>query len=228
MQNFIIHTRRGRVVFTGKTAEPTILLAHGFARGASWLHGWIDRLPGLAIMRLPGHDGVPELDEISVEAWIEAWQEALGRLPGPHFLIAESLGAVVAMCLPAKAVVAVEPLLSVDQIWPQRRSMEAAGSRVPPAYAALFDHPFDWVLERISAPTLVLAGTEPLLPERPIRTAPSLLTDADFDRYAAHPKVQALRIAGGHTLLDENPDTVQALAARFFEQHGWRPQVQTA
>jgi len=226
MQNFAINTQRGRVVFTGRTAQPRILLTHGFARSVRPLQGWIERLPELAIMRLPGHDGAPELNEVSVEAWIEAWQEALERLPGPHYLIGESLGAMVAMCLPAKAVVAVDPLLSVDQIWPQRRFMESAGDWLPPAYVALFDHPFDWVLERITAPTLVLAGIEPLLPERPTRKAPSLLTDADFDRYAGHPQVEALRIVGGHTLLDENPNIVQVLAERLFKRHGWQPQLQ--
>jgi pimeloyl-ACP methyl ester carboxylesterase len=167
------------------------------------------------------------LDEVSLEAWIDAWREALGRLPGPHYLIAESLGAMVAMCLPARAVVAVDPLLSVDQIWPQRRALVEMGDSNPPAYRALFDHPFDWVLERISAPTLVIAGDEPLLPERATARPPSLLTDADLERYAAHPQVEALRIPGGHALLDENPGEVLALATAFFRQHGWSPDAQS-
>lgn len=183
---------------------------------------WRNRIPGLGLAALPGHGGAAELDDVSVAAWIEAWREAMNIL-GPRLLVGESLGAIVAMCLPAKAVVAVEPLLTVEHLWPQReviRNARARGVEISAAHEALFNHSYEWVLDRISAPTLVIAGMTPLLPQRPLQSfAPSLLTDQDFDRYAQHPLVKAYRIPGGHTLLDENPDAVVTLASPFLAAH---------
>ena len=73
------------------------------------------------------------------------------------------------------------------------------------------------------AATLVLAGSEPLLPERKTPYEPSLLTDEDFAAYARHPLVEAHRIAGGHTLLDHNPDGVMAASRDFMLRHGYLP-----
>lgn len=222
MQRYAIQTSRGPVQFLATDPFPTALLFHGFKRGPQFLGEWPNRIPGLGLAVLPGHAGAPELDEVSVAAWIAAWREALARFKAPQILIGESLGALVAMCLPAKAVAAVEPLLSVENIWPQHevmRNARARGIEIGAEYEALFDRSYDWVLEQISAPTLLLAGTTPLLPQRPLDHAPSLLTDQDFDRYAAHPLVQARRIAGGHNLLDENPDDVMAAIAGFLDAH---------
>jgi len=137
-----------------------------------------------------------------------------------------SLGAIVAMSLPARALIAVEPLLSTDQLWPLHRTIRnarARGMEIEPAMVALFDRPFTWTLERIGAPTLVLAGSEPLLPERDTPHEPSLLTDEDFAAYAHHPLVEAHRIAGGHTLLDHNPAGVMAASRDFMLRHGYLP-----
>lgn len=222
MQHFVVTTARGKVVFTSETRTPDILLIGGFKRQLRHLLRWYGRLPGLGVITLPGMDVSPELDELSVAAWAEAWREALRVLPSPPVVIGESLGAMVAMCLPARAVVAVEPLLSVDQLWPQHQFIRVARARgldIPVAHEALFEQSYDWVLDRIAAPTLVIAGDMPLLPERRTPVAPSLLSDADFARYAAHPLVEAHRIAGGHTLLDENPQGVLALATPFLARH---------
>lgn len=225
MRNYWIDTSLGRVAFTAETPDPAVLLVHGFRRELRHVIDWRDRIPGLGFLNLPGHSGFPELAEVSVQAWVAAWREALGVMSERPFLLAESMGAVLSMCLPARAVVAVEPLLSVDDLWPQHETIARARARgidIGAAYEALFNEPYDWVLERISAPTLVIAGDMPLLPRRPLPFAPSLLTDADFAHYAAHPLVEAHRIPGGHTLFDQNPQGVMALTLPFFEKHGWR------
>ena len=146
----------------------------------------------------------------------------------PPLIIAESLGAVLAMAIPYRALIAVEPPLSTHQLWPLHRTIRnarARGVEIDPALETLFDRPFNWALETIRAPTLVLAGLEPLLPERDVFPEPSLLTDEDFAAYAASPWVEAHRIAGGHTLLDRNPDGVMAAAATFMMRHGYLPQA---
>ena len=224
MQNYAIKTSEGPVVFTADTPKPRVLILHGFKRQASQLIGWRERIDGLGFLHLPGHSGAPAFSEVSLEAWIRGFREALAQSPEPPLMIAESLGAIVAMSLPYRALVAVEPLLSTDQLWPLHRTIRnarARGVEIEPALEALFEKPFDWAPHTIAAPTLVLAGLEPLLPERAVFPEPSLLTDDDFAVYAAHPLVEAHRIVGGHTLLDHSPDAVMAAGAAFMARHGY-------
>lgn len=224
MKNFFVETPKGSVVYTAETRTPKVLMIHGFKRRADQLLAWRDRIPGLGLVHLPGHSGAPELGEVSIKAWIEGLRRMMVMFPRPPLLIAESLGAVVAMALPSRALIAVEPLLSTDQLWPLHRTIRDARARgiaIGPEYEALFETPFDWVLERIAVPTLVLAGSVPLLPERPVRPEPSLLTDEDFAIYAGHPLVEAHRVEGGHTLLDHNPVGVMDAAAAFMAKHGY-------
>lgn len=213
------------MVFTAEGPKPHVLMIHGFKRQAGQLTPWRERIPGLGLMHLPGHSRAPELSELSLAAWIEGLRQVVAiAFPEPPLIIAESLGAVLAMNLPARALIAVEPLLSTDNLWPLRRTIRnarAKGVEIRPEEEALFDAPFHWVLDKIAAPTLVLAGDVPLLPERDVRPEPSLITDADFAAYAAHPLVEAHRIAGGHTLLDHNRDGVMAAAAPFMAKHGF-------
>jgi pimeloyl-ACP methyl ester carboxylesterase len=225
LRNHVAMTGEGRVVFSAETATPRVLLIHGFKRQAGQLAPWRDRIPDLGFVHLPGHSGAPPFSDVSVEAWIRGLGEMIAlAFPEPPLIIAESLGAIVAMSLPSRALIAIEPLLSVDHLWPLHRTIRnarARGIQIEPAMEALFEKPFTWALERISAPTLVLAGDEPLMPERPVRREPSLLTDEDFAAYAAHPLVEARRIAGGHTLMDHNRDGVMAASRDFMIRHGY-------
>lgn len=230
MRNHVVTTAEGRVVFTAETATPRVLIIHGFKRRADQLLPWRDRIPDLGFVHLPGHSGAPAFAEVSVEAWIRGLREMMTAFPEPPLIIAESLGAIVAMSLPSRALIAVEPLLSTDQLWPLHRTIRnarARGIEIEPAMEALFEHPFTWTLDRIQAPTLVLAGMDPLLPERATPYEPSLLTDADFAAYARHPLVEAHRIPGGHTLLDHSRDGVMAAASAFMTRHGYLPPATT-
>ena len=224
MRNYVVETREGRSVFTADTPTPNVLLFHGFKRRADQLISWRERIPGLGFVHLPGHSGAPDFSATTLAAWIRGLSEMVAVLPQPPLIIAESLGAIVAMALPSRALIAVEPPLSVHQLWPLRRTIRAArarGTEIDPALEEMFETPFHWALERIAAPTLVLAGLEPLLPERDVRPEPSLLTDEDFAAYARHPCVEAHRIAGGHTLMDHNPDGVMAASRPFMLRHGF-------
>lgn len=206
-------------------------MIHGFKRQISQLLSWSELIPELGFAYLPGHGGAEPLDEVSLGAWIDGLSQVFASFPRPPLIIAESLGAMVALNVPATAVIAVEPLLSVDRLWPLHRtirSAQARGTVVEPELLSLFAEPFHWVLDRISAPTLVLAGDVPLLPERAVFPEPSLLTDEDFGAYAAHPLVTAARVPGGHTLLDINPLGVMAASAAFMARHGYLTGSQAA
>lgn len=209
---------------TAETRSPSVLLIHGFGRNATQLFGWRDRIPGLGFVHLPGHSGPATLDEVSVEAWTEGFTEFMSIFPHPPLVIAESLGAVIAMRIPKAALIAIDPLLSTDQLWPIHqllRNARARGDASIGAFDTMFRESFATGLDQIRAPTLVLAGNVPLMPPRHLATAPSVLTDADFAAYAAHPLVEARRIPGGHVLLDENPDGVMAAASDFMDRHGY-------
>lgn len=224
LKNYTVVTSEGRLVFTAKSRDPRVLMFHGFMRQANDLLPWRDRIADIGFVHLPGHSASPELAKTSLEAWIRAFREMTTIFSQPPLIVAESLGAIIAMSIPARAVIAVDPPLSVDQLWPVRTTIRQArgrGAEIGAELEALFDEPFDWVLERISAPTLLIAGAEPLLPERWVDRVPSLLADDDFDAYAGHPMVEAVRIAGGHDLLGSNPQGVLAAAAPFMARHGY-------
>ncbi len=226
MQHFAYLTSEGKAVVTAERPAPNVLLIHGFKRRAQQVAGWADRVPDLGFLHLPGHSGAPEFSEVTLEAWTRGFREMIAKFPQPPLIIAESLGAMVAMSLPCRALIAVEPLLSTDQLWPLHRTIRIARSKgivIEPALEALFEKPFDWAPGRISAPTLVIAGQEPLLPEREVYPEPSLLTDEDFGVYARHPLVEAVRIPGGHSLLDTNPNGVAAASRDFMIRHGYLP-----
>ena len=223
LRTYVVPTAVGPVRFHAERPDPDVLLLHGFKRSAAHLAAWRAHLPGAAFIDLPGHGGAPEVAEVSLRSWIEGVREITARLPRPPVLIGESLGALVALSIPSRAVVAIEPPLSTDQLWPLRRTLAAArarGVQIGPEYEAIFAEPFHWVLANISAPTLLIAGDVPLLPERPVFPEPSLLTEEDLAAYDAHPLVQVEQIAGGHNLTDNNFPGLLATALPFLKAHG--------
>jgi pimeloyl-ACP methyl ester carboxylesterase len=181
-------------------------------------------IPDLGLVHLPGHSDAPDFAETSLACWIRGYREMLAVFPAPPLIIAESLGAVIAMALPARAVIAVEPPLSTERLWSARLAIQmrrAEGLEISAELAAMFDQSFHWVLDQIQAPTLVLAGMETELSSPSLAAPPSVLTDEDFAAYAAHPLVEAHRVAGGHALLRQNPEGVMAAASGFMTRHGY-------
>lgn len=226
LRNYYVNTSQGHAVWTSQRPYPRVLLIHGFLRRADHMLHWGELIPGLGYLHLLGHSEKADFAETTIEAWIQGYREMLALFPEPPLILAESLGAVIAMALPSRALIAVEPPLSTHQLWPLQRNLEKArahGMPVTAALEALFAQPFHWALEAIDAPTLVIAGDEPLLPERKTEFMPSMLTDEDFAAYAAHPKVEACRVPGGHDLMQRRPEVVIAAARPFMLQHGYIP-----
>lgn len=211
----------GDVWLVAKTEHPSNLLIHGLMRGPRALARWTHVIPDVGILVLPNHANAGSVAERSPRGYAEALRYLVKTFPEPPFIIGESLGAVIGFTLPSRGMVAVEPPLSVDNLWPLHRTIAAARARglaVGDEVEAMFSEPFHWALERVSSPTLVIAGDVPLLPPRDVWPEPSLITDADAAAFAAHPLVEVRRIPGGHALLDTNPQAVlreiRAFAAR--------------
>lgn len=224
LQSYRVETPLGPVFYKGETSAPKVLMIHGFMREPLGLYAWRERIPGVGFVHLPGCGGATDLTEVSLQAWIASLDAMMARFPTPPLLIGESLGAVIAMSVRSRAVIAIEPLLSIHKLWPIHatlRQFRTRGVVIPTGHDRLFDDPLHWVLERIRSPTMVIAGDEPLLPPRDMDEAPSLLSDEDFATYAAHPLVQAQRISGGHNLLDHHPDGVMTSTEAFMRDHGY-------
>lgn len=209
---FSIDTPAGRIWYIADRPTPPVMLLHGFLREPHALLSLRDVAPDAGAFALPGHEGADVLSPISMRTWVDAFSSALSTWPAPPLLIGESLGGTLALALPAKGVLALDPPISTHHLWSVqvgvRRVIESGGDLS--GVLDVFSESFSWVLDRISAPSVVLASDEPLLPPRNAERAPSVLDDGDFAALASHPKVQAYRVAGGHALIDDNPTEVVA------------------
>lgn len=94
-----------------RTSLGHVLLLHGFTGSARSLAALARGLEATGFettaMDLPGHGANPEL--LTPEGLVRQAKEACTRLPEPAFVVGHSLGARVAMLLPARAVVALSP-----------------------------------------------------------------------------------------------------------------------
>ena len=216
MKRLFVDTSRGQLKFAVEepTNRPLVLFIHGFSRCPAHLAGWRALLPDADVWfaYLPGHQA-PDLNTLSLPAWSQAYREAAQVLFRGRdvTVVGESLGALVALSLPASRVIAVEPLLQTR--WPTLISLRMMGDALEPRYRhAFFTHPHHDVLSAIQAPTTVLAGSSLMgVNPRSMPRPPSVLTDEDLDLFRANPLVTVQRIPGGHGLLDDNPDDVRRL-----------------
>jgi hypothetical protein len=214
MRSLHVDTPHGQVAFLyeGWSEKPLAVLFHGFGQTAEHLYPWAARLPdhNLVFACLPGHAGAPQLDG-GLREHIAAFRSAVSAFPTPpDLIIGESLGSLIAITIKARLAVAIDPFLSTAKLWPLHVLMRQGGhgtDRLRDLYKILFDdRDYRFVLRLIVSRALVIGGSDPLMPPRDFLTSPSLLDDADFDEFASHPLVQAVRINGGHALLDDAPE----------------------
>lgn len=204
MRHLVIDTRLGRTVFLGvRDARPLCVVFHAAFRDAKDLLHLVDRLSEYSILfaKLPGH-GAPFLDAVGVDPWVDAYSEAVSAL-NPQLVIGESVGALIALAMPAPRVVAIEPFFEPAKLWPLQQFLQRARAAGRELYKPFCDAMFTgthWpVLGRITAKTLVIAGDEPLFPVREAARYPSFLLDSDLACFQ-----ETVRIPGGHALLDYN------------------------
>jgi pimeloyl-ACP methyl ester carboxylesterase len=225
-QAHIVETRYGSVVLAappsvGSSGRPVTLLLHGAFRAPLAMTPLLSALDGsdAVFVTLPGHAGAPALAVTALTAWITALTEAVETfLPNRRILaVGESLGGLLAMALPVAAAVAFEPIQQTDKLWPIAECLEERGRRglatSGPFIEMLRNQDYRWLGSKVTARTVVVAGSDPLLPRRPLKRDPSLLDDDDLALLAANPMIRTTRIAGGHVLLADNPAACREIVA---------------
>jgi pimeloyl-ACP methyl ester carboxylesterase len=208
-------TRPLVLVITGAWAEPNDMIKTPAVVGPAW---------DAAVMRLPGN-GTPPLSETS----IAAWASAVGDLADTAFtgrrvvLVGLSVGALVALGVRSPGVVrvvAVEPPLVMEKLWPMAQALRArwrddpaarpvieavfgvtAAGAEPRRYLDLFDG---------APPAEVVLGEVPLYPQRPLERFPSFVDAPERAWLAARPGV-TLHVAtgAGHNIHVFAPDLLR-------------------
>jgi Alpha/beta hydrolase family len=221
-----VTTRYGSVLLAGPTTlrtsdRPVALLLHGAFRAPLAMTPLLPALDGsdVVFVTLPGHAGAPALTATALTVWIAALTEAVEALfQGRRVLaVGESLGGLLAMALPVEAAVAFEPIQQTGKLWPISDRLEDRGRRglatSGPFIEMLRNQDYRWLGSKVTARTAVVAGSDPLLPRRPVKRDPSLLDDDDLTLLAANPMIRTTRIAGGHVLLVDNPTACREIVA---------------
>jgi pimeloyl-ACP methyl ester carboxylesterase len=210
-----------RLAFEG--SAPVILGLHGAFNVAE--PRWIDRLapqlPDFAVLssHVPGNH-CPYLVSQSVGAYAAAFSEVLAALGRPAVFLGASIGGLVAFAIRSqnlKSIVALDPPLRTGKLWPLTPDFREK-LRADPQDAdlaaflwnvfgvsadGLEDRDYSGLVQRVSVPTAVMFGDDPLLPERTIRSVPSLTDEVDRALFRANPNIHTWLVEGlGHNLLN--------------------------
>jgi pimeloyl-ACP methyl ester carboxylesterase len=202
---------------------------------------WPDVIPehlqGVSVVtaQLPGNH-CPHLLTHSVGVYAAAYGQVLARLGRPAIVVGNSIGALVAMAMRApniRAILALEPPLHTAKLWPLVASFRRKLADHPDdarlaefiwnvfgiSAATVEDRDYSDLVARVSTPTIVLAGEEPLLPHRDLRILPSLLDDADRQVLRSHPRMQIWQVPGvGHNLVNGGASVVFGFLKRLLDQ----------
>jgi hypothetical protein len=213
MEKEVVETTLGPVPvwWRGRDGDPLVVVIRGAFAGPNDLE-WLD-FPDfqLAFVHLPGFH-TPRFQSPSIAGFAQAFTETFAKRE--YIAVGVSTGALVAMSLPAKSVVAIEPFLTTAALWPlyelfaKHARSERPGDWSPAAGEwadAVFGQPPDFrdyrsVLARLRAPARVVVGDVPLLPIRRLTAMPSLCSDSDREAFRAHPLVHMTEAVGGHAL----------------------------
>ncbi len=186
--------------------RPLLLVLRGAFADDGQYASLEDLLPEFRVVfgEMPGFRS-PRLAEQSVDAFCQAWSEALALLQGPICLCGVSLGGVVALGLQPRGqvnVLAIDPpfraadAAALAQLHPPIDTFEASFLRDIFGWDAAGDTPRDYLglLERLACPAVVLAGSD-----AGQGVVPGLIADETLALIQTHPLIRARRIPGvGH------------------------------
>lgn len=224
-------------------SRPVALLLHGALGNHSLLLASAAEFAAsfhVVIADLPGHGrSSPSADATVAGIAADLTTVAGGMAHRPLYLIGESFGGLVALAMaPALpnlvGVVLVDPPFTTAKQWHVAQACRGLMSQGPspflrrfceealgfgPDGAVINDLVYYGLLDRVSAPVLVITGTERLGQPRPLQLVPCCVDETDLfvlDRLYAG-KVKVHREAGAdHILLRRNPARCLKLMREHF------------
>ncbi len=223
------------------SAKPVILAITGAWAGAddmTALQGVVGPAWDACVMRLPGN-GVPDLAETSIAAWARAAGEAIDRTFAGRtvVLLGVSIGALVALGVRSpqvRRVLALEPPLVMDKLWPMIDAMRARLVQAPRdrplienifgvTEAGLLGRTYFDLFEDLPTPVEVVVGDQPLEPRRAVERYPSFV-DQPERAWLARQSGVTLHVAPGaghniHVFAQHFlRDVVRAALAKVLEE----------
>jgi pimeloyl-ACP methyl ester carboxylesterase len=166
---------------------------------------------------LPGQ-GSPDLSEVSVEAFGSAYSAAFGQLAGSRrsVVCGESVGALVALASSAENVIALDPPLRTEKLWPLFplfRDQLAADPSCAEFLWNILGVSADEVTPRdyrslLNRKARVIVGASPLYPERELLNGfPSMVDEPEREEMRRSSCIRLTVAQGaGHVIPGNAPD----------------------
>jgi pimeloyl-ACP methyl ester carboxylesterase len=209
MRTINFQTTLGAIPVTGLSesfdrSRPAVLAITGVFAAAdemSNLPRYIGANSDAFVCHLPGNH-TPPLSDMSIEAFSQAFDETISQLGRPVVVFGISIGGVVGLGMrQPRAVLAVDPPLSIDRLWPMdaitRADLPGAG-----VTASTYHH----LLDHSTVPVHVVLADEPLEPERPVQRFPSLVSAEDRMILAKHHRITVhIAPSCGHDIPHQAP-----------------------
>lgn len=212
MNHCAVTTAHGPLYLVGRLhadRRPALLVMGGFGGAADNHHEMVDWYPGVTVLVAPFPGTVPSTTpDWDVARMSRMVDEAVGALLTnvPVVALGVSAGCLVTLGLRAPQIVrhvAVEPFFHTARLWPlhavlrdvlTRKQGDTAEARAAEdlfgfTLTDVVDRDFESVLEGLSTPVDVLAGSIPLEPPRTLARWPSLMGERDRELLARHPHV---------------------------------------
>lgn len=199
--------------------KPLVVAIHGaFAAHNPRFSDLEDVLPVSVVSAwLPGH-GSPRLSETSVKAFANAYSVSLAMFARDRTVVVcgESAGALVALAMGAERVIALDPPLRTEKLWPLIPFFRDRLA-VDPSQADFLWSVFGVDAERVEPRDYrgllcreahIIVGEHPLYPERPmLQGVPSLVDEPERREIAANPGLRlSVALGAGHVIPGNAPD----------------------
>jgi acetyltransferase-like isoleucine patch superfamily enzyme/pimeloyl-ACP methyl ester carboxylesterase len=220
--------------------RPTWIVLHGALGCIETVAGIEAYLPGvnLVFVDLPGCGQTMPPAEMTVAGFAAELLPALRALVcGDYYILGVSFGGCVGLeiarqSIECKRVVLLDTPFSSEKLWQNHFFLRGAIARQPDnqyvrrfaleiygvTEQAAVERDYWNLLDGLQVPVTVVTGDVPLLPERNVPTPPCCLDEGDLMRLNKW-GARIVRIAGGHDLINENPDAVAQVVIAAID-HG--------
>lgn len=236
MERRAFKTALGEVWFWGAAeafegSKPLVVAIHGAFAAHRPRFADLEAVLPVSVVSgwMPGQ-GQPRLSDTSVESFAAAYSAAVAQLSRgrPVVVCGESAGALVALAMGAERVIALDPPLRTEKLWPLipffRERLAADPSQTEFLWSVfgvsadeLEPRDYRYLLDR---PAHVIIGDAPLYPEGTLPDgAPSLVDEPERALMRSMPNIRLTVAPGaGHVIPGNAPGVfVQAVREALFQ-----------